>query len=1108
VTILAFLVAIVLGIFLGTSISGSLKKSVSVLDKMAAGDLSERLVVKSKDEFALVAASLGKVGDSVNLLVTDAGLLAKAAVEGKLATRADATKHRGDFRKVVEGVNKTLDSVIGPLNVAANYVDRISKGDIPPKITDAYQGDFNEIKNNLNQAIDAVNALVADSGILVNAAVDGKLATRADATRHQGDYRRIVEGVNKTLDSVIGPLNVAANYVDRISKGDIPPKITDAYKGDFNEIKNNLNQAIDAVNALVADAGILSKAAVEGKLATRADASNHQGDFRKIVDGVNKTLDSVIGPLNVAANYVDRISKGDIPPKITDAYHGDFNEIKNNLNQAIDAVNALVADAGVLAQAAVDGKLATRADPTRHQGDYRKIVDGVNRTLDSVIGPLNVAANYVDRISKGDIPPKITDTYNGDFNEIKNNLNQAIDAVNALAADAGMLARAAVDGKLATRADATKHQGDFRKIVDGVNKTLDAVIGPLNVAAAYVDKISGGNIPSKITDTYNGDFNEIKNNLNKAIDAVNGLVADAGMLVQAAIDGKLATRADVSKHQGDYRKIVDGVNKTLDAVIGPLNVAAEYVDKISAGDIPPKITDSYNGDFNTIKNNLNKAIDAVNSLVADAGMLVQAAIDGKLQTRADATKHRGDYRKIVDGVNKTLDAVIGPLNVAADYVDKISSGNMPPKISDTYNGDFNTIKNNLNQAIDAVNGLVADATMLVEAAVEGRLQTRADAAKHQGDYRKIVDGVNRTLDLVITPINETNAVLKRMAEGDLTGRITSDYKGDFDVLKTSLNDSLGSLNDILGQVNTAVDQVAEGSGQVSQASQSLSQGATEQASSLEEITSSITELSSQTKTNTQSAIQVNGLANTAKENAERGNEQMKDLVKAMSAINTSAEEIKKVTKAIDDISFQINLLALNANVEAARAGKYGKGFAVVAEEVRNLAVRSANSVKETTRMVDEAIANIERGNNMVGATAQQLAEIVGGAGQVATLAEEVSRASKEQSLGLEQVSQGLGQIDQVTQSNTASAEESASASEELSSQSQQVKSMLSRFKLSARESRMSDADVVKMMRAEMARQQGGSRKPALVASKQAGTSSRGINPASLISLDDADFGKF
>ena len=138
--------------------------------------------------------------------------------------------------------------------------------------------------------------------------------------------------------------------MDRIAKGDIPAKITDTYNGDFNEIKNNLNQAIDAVNALVADANMLSKAAVEGKLATRADATKHGGDFRKIVQGVNDTLDAVIGPLNVAAEYVDRISKGDIPPKITDNYNGDFNEIKNNLNQCIDAVNALVADADMLSQ--------------------------------------------------------------------------------------------------------------------------------------------------------------------------------------------------------------------------------------------------------------------------------------------------------------------------------------------------------------------------------------------------------------------------------------------------------------------------------------------------------------------------------------------------------------------------------------------------------------------------------------------------------------------------------------------------------------------------------------------------------------------------------------
>src|SRR5208337_4163837 len=286
-------------------------------------------------------------------------MLAKAAVEGKLATRADATKHQGDFRKIVQGVNETLNAVIGPLNVAANYVDQISKGAMPAKITDTYNGDFNTIKNNLNTCIDAVNALVADADMLAKAAVEGKLATRADATKHQGDFRKIVQGVDDTLDAVIGPLNVAANYVDQISKGAIPAKITDTYNGDFNVLKNNLNTCIDAVNALVADAGMLAKAAVEGKLATRADATKHQGDFRKIVQGVDDCLDAVIGPLNVAANYVDQISKGAMPAKITDNYNGDFNILKNNLNTCIDAVNALVADADMLAKAAVEGRLAT-----------------------------------------------------------------------------------------------------------------------------------------------------------------------------------------------------------------------------------------------------------------------------------------------------------------------------------------------------------------------------------------------------------------------------------------------------------------------------------------------------------------------------------------------------------------------------------------------------------------------------------------------------------------------------------------------------------------------------------------------------------------------------
>ena len=188
--------------------SAEVAKLIVSLEKVAQGDLNVETSVAATDEhtkaigdnFAKINSSLEASVDAVKALMADAEMLAKAAVEGKLATRADAAKHQGDFRKIVQGVNDTLDAVIGPLNVAAEYVDRISKGDIPAKITDNYNGDFNEIKNNLNQCIDALNAMTADATMLAKAAVEGELDTAPTTASTSGDYRRIIQGMNKTLD--------------------------------------------------------------------------------------------------------------------------------------------------------------------------------------------------------------------------------------------------------------------------------------------------------------------------------------------------------------------------------------------------------------------------------------------------------------------------------------------------------------------------------------------------------------------------------------------------------------------------------------------------------------------------------------------------------------------------------------------------------------------------------------------------------------------------------------------------------------------------------------------------------------------------------------------
>jgi methyl-accepting chemotaxis protein len=338
---------------------------------------------------------------------------------------------------------------------------------------------------------------------------------------------------------------------------------------------------------------------------------------------------------------------------------------------------------------------------------------------------------------------------------------------------------------------------------------------------------------------------------------------------------------------------------------------------------------------------------------------------------------------------------------------------------------------------------------VVLAGKEGRLSERGNLALLDADWKPVMTGINDIIDAIVEPIAELRGKLEKAAGGDLTAYVTGDYKGDHQLLKNALNDTLDSLNDILGQVSTAADQVASGSRQVSDSSQALSQGATEQASSLEEITASMTEMASQTKQNAENATQANQLATASRTNAEKGNQLMQEMVKAMADIDESSQSISKIIKAIDEIAFQTNLLALNAAVEAARAGVHGKGFAVVAEEVRNLAARSAKAAKETTEMIEGSIKKVNLGSDIAKKTAESLSEIVTGVGKVTDLVGEIAAASNEQAQGIGQVNQGLTQLDQVTQQNTSSAEESAAASEELSGQAGQLKTTISRFKLKA-----------------------------------------------------------
>jgi len=298
-------------------------------------------------------------------------------------------------------------------------------------------------------------------------------------------------------------------------------------------------------------------------------------------------------------------------------------------------------------------------------------------------------------------------------------------------------------------------------------------------------------------------------------------------------------------------------------------------------------------------------------------------------------------------------------------------------------------------------------------------------------------------------IDDGGRVLKAAAGKDLSLRLTEEYKGEYADMKENINQLVQNLDDAMQQVSEAVNQVTSASGQISQGSQSLAEGANEQASSLEEVSSSLEEMSSMTKQNADNSNHAKALMTEAGASINEADEAMKRMAQAIGQIKTSSDNTAKILKTIDDIAFQTNLLALNAAVEAARAGEAGKGFAVVAEEVRNLAMRSAEASKNTAAMIEESVKNAEGGVKITEDVAKALGTTVERSSKVTDLIAEIAAASNEQALGIEQVNTAVAQMNTVTQQNAANSEESASAAEELSSQAAELANMVGNFQLSS-----------------------------------------------------------
>jgi methyl-accepting chemotaxis protein len=592
------------------------------------------------------------------------------------------------------------------------------------------------------------------------------------------------------------------------------------------------------------------------------------------------------------------------------------------------------------------------------------------------------------------------------------------------------LAEEMKSGNLRARLNAQDYKGDMFKLITGINEMLNGILHPFRDMNRVLQKIAKGDMSAGIDHVYSGEHEKIRQAVNGVAEVTKEVHKEISLMVEAAKRGDLANRGRPELFTGEYAETIKGMNEMLDAILTPIRAGNRILQKIRKGDLSERVE-----------------IECV-----------------------------GDHAKIRDGIN----AVHDWLNGLIIYVTRIADGDMNAEIIQA--SDRDQIHGPLVRMRDNIRDVISDVDMLVTSGSQGRLQVRADPSQHKGDFRKIIEGINKTLDSVVIPIHEAMDVSNDYAQYDFTRRMNTDvsYSGEWKAFQTALDDvghhvsdaisiitkQIEVLNNVSTQASSSIRDISGGSSLLAEIAQNVSlkaeqggDGLSQILRAMEDLAVNVSEVSARTGEVNQISSDTNNLSKQGSALAQEAERGMKEITSSTDMVTGLVHEImeemskiSKISLVISDIASQTNLLALNAAIEAARAGEAGRGFAVVASEVKSLALESRKSAENISEMIegltkkteqasetmDKSVMVVREGGKALNETLEVFNKIIDSVNTVSLQMDNVAKSAEQQAAAVEEITASINEVNTLVSGTAKDAVAAAAASEEASAAIDQI----------------------------------------------------------------------